>query len=101
MDLCYSMISILMTPTGTLLKNSLGRVIRAEMFLTGLRKTLRLSVNHSILNNPNLGGLIYLAYVVFQLDATKMAKAYVDDIVGFLDAANKENKRILSKNDLI
>jgi len=30
-----------------------------------------------------------------------MAKAYVDDIVGFLDVANRENKRILSKTDLL
>jgi len=44
---------------------------------------------------------IFVAYVVFQFDAGKMAKAYVDDIVGFLDVANKENKRILSKTDLL
>lgn len=30
-----------------------------------------------------------------------MAKAYVHDIVGYINVANKENVRILSKNDLI
>ena len=30
-----------------------------------------------------------------------MARAYVNDIVLFMDVANKENKRILDKHDLI
>ena len=46
--------------------------------------------------------LIFLiAYVVLQMDVGKMAKAYVDDIVAFIDVANRENKRILSKADLL
>jgi len=41
------------------------------------------------------------SYLVVQQDVGKMAKAYVNDIVAFLDAANKEDKRILDKYDLI
>mmetsp|Transcript_48407 Transcript_48407/g.67258 ORF Transcript_48407/g.67258 Transcript_48407/m.67258 type:complete len:148 (-) Transcript_48407:110-553(-) len=40
-------------------------------------------------------------FVLVKTDVGKMAKAYVDDIVGFLDVANKENKRILNKHDLL
>lgn len=35
------------------------------------------------------------------MDVGKMARAYVDDVVAFIDVANRENKRILSKNDLL
>lgn len=41
------------------------------------------------------------SYVLIQNDVGNMAKAYIDDIVGFLNAANRENKRILDKTDLI
>jgi len=41
------------------------------------------------------------SYVVIQKDVGKMARAYVDDIIGFLNVANKENKKILDKIDLI
>ena len=34
-------------------------------------------------------------------DAGAMAKSYVSDIVGYIDAANKENARILSTTLLI
>jgi hypothetical protein len=36
-----------------------------------------------------------------QKDSSRMAKAYVADLAGFIDVANKENKRILSKTDLL
>ena len=41
------------------------------------------------------------SYIVVQSDVAKMAKAYVNDLVLFLDVANKENKRILDKSNLI
>ena len=45
--------------------------------------------------------ILIIAYVIAQKDVGKMARAYVNDIVLFLDVANKENKRILDKHDLI
>ena len=38
---------------------------------------------------------------MIQKDSGRMAKAYVADLCGFIDAANKENKRILNKTDLL
>ncbi|EAS03098.2 hypothetical protein TTHERM_00444800 (macronuclear) [Tetrahymena thermophila SB210] len=40
-------------------------------------------------------------YILIQQDVANMAKAYVHDICGYIDVANKENVRILSKGDLI
>ena len=39
--------------------------------------------------------------MIYNDDCTNQAKAYVNDLSMFLDLANKENKRILAKNDLI
>jgi len=43
----------------------------------------------------------WIAYILIQQDVANMAKAYVHDICGYIDVANKENVRILSKSDLI
>lgn len=40
------------------------------------------------------------SYVMRQTDTGRMAKAYVSDLVEFIDVANKENKRILAKTNL-
>merc|ERR1711935_12995 len=40
-------------------------------------------------------------FVVWQKDSGSMAKAYAADLVNYLDVANKENKRILAKTNLL
>jgi hypothetical protein len=40
-------------------------------------------------------------FVVWQKDSGSMAKAYAADLVNYLDVANKENKRILGKTNLL
>ncbi|KRX09001.1 hypothetical protein PPERSA_01888 [Pseudocohnilembus persalinus] len=40
-------------------------------------------------------------YIMIQNDVASMAKAYVADFSQFIDVANKENKRILNKTNLI
>lgn len=42
-----------------------------------------------------------LGFVPIQNDVSRMAKAYINDIGQFLNLANRENRRILDKTDLI
>lgn len=39
--------------------------------------------------------------MVYNTDCKNQVKAYVNDMCQYLDVANKENKRILEKNNLI
>ena len=41
------------------------------------------------------------AHVVYNTDCGNQVKAYVNDLSIYLDVANKENKRILEKNNLL
>lgn len=41
------------------------------------------------------------AFIPIKNDIERQAAAYVSDLVGYIDVANKENKRILEKTDLI
>lgn len=42
-----------------------------------------------------------IGFIPVKKDVSRQAKAYVGDLVSFIDVANKENKRILEKTDLI
>mmetsp|Transcript_21727 Transcript_21727/g.25217 ORF Transcript_21727/g.25217 Transcript_21727/m.25217 type:complete len:148 (+) Transcript_21727:52-495(+) len=41
------------------------------------------------------------SFIPIKNDIERQAGAYVSDLVGYIDVANKENKRILEKTDLI
>lgn len=45
--------------------------------------------------------MVYIAYLIRQEDTGNMVQAYVNDIVQFLDVAQKENQRILANSTLI
>ncbi len=45
--------------------------------------------------------ILNLAFIPIKNDIERQAAAYVSDLVGYIDVANKENKRILEKTDLI
>jgi hypothetical protein len=41
------------------------------------------------------------SHLIEMNDCTKMARAYTEDLLGYLDLANQENKRILQQTDLL
>lgn len=44
---------------------------------------------------------MFLGYLMIKEDVLGMAKTYVDDLCRYLDVANKENRRILNKYDVL
>jgi len=92
-----------MTPIGIKQRISLEDLSEEDKSLTTLKTTSSLTVLIQIYHFAiiSLISPFWIAYILIQQDVANMAKAYVHDICGYIDVANKENVRILSKSDLI
>lgn len=79
-----------MRPTGTNLSKFCRSITRAVRSWNGLKIIWILNVSE-----------LSSDHVVYNTDCGNQVKAYVNDMSGYLDAANKENKRILDKCNLL